>query len=128
MRRLVAVVLLSFGVGGCVHRGSAPAEAGDPNVITRDEIASAGGVTAYDVIARLRGRFLVSRGNNSILADPKTYAKVFLNDQPYGEISILRSVMASDLESIRYYSGPEAIARFGGRYGGGVIQLISRVE
>jgi hypothetical protein len=51
---------------------------------------------------------------------------VFLNDQEYGPISLMRDLPAGHFSEVRYYSGIDAVTKFGRYYGTGVIQLISR--
>ena len=126
MRRIVTILLLAASAA-CTHR---PTGSGNANtsIITRQEIEQSRATNAYDVISRLRGRYLNARGRNSIHLDPQTYPVVFLNDQEYGTLSVLRNISSDGIEQIRYYTGTEAAARFGAQYGGGVIQLISRTE
>src|SRR5436853_88395 len=112
MRRIVTVLALAVSAAGCTYR---PAGSGNVNtsVITRDEIEQSRATNAYDVISRLRGRYLNSRGMNSIHLDPQTYPIVFLNDQEYGSLGVLRNVSSDGIEQIRYYTGPEAVTKFG---------------
>ena len=127
MRRIVPILVLAASAAACTHR---PTGSGNPNtsIITRQEIEQSRATNAYDVISRLRGRYLNSHGKNSIHLDPQTYPVVFLNDQEYGTLSVLRNISSDGIEQIRYYTGPEAATRFGAQYGGGVIQLISRTD
>jgi hypothetical protein len=109
----------------CFHRaGLSPAV--DSKVITEDEIRSAQEATIYDVIAKLRPEYLRDRGPIALVGGARDVATVFLNQQEYGPIPILRQVPASDIAEVRYYSGIDAVTRFGRAYGTGVIQLISR--
>ena len=127
MRRIVPILVLAVSVAACTHR---PTGSGNPNtsIITRHEIEQSRATNAYDVISRLRGRYLNSHGKNSIHLDPQTYPVVFLNDQEYGTLSVLRNISSDGIEQIRYFTGPEAVTRFGAQYGAGVIQLISRTD
>ena len=119
---LVAVVLLG---AGCVHRATL-APVPNPNVITEDEIVDAQAATMYDVIARLRPAYLRDRGVVSFGGNTRDVATVFLNSQEYGPIGILRSVLPGEIAEVRYFSGIDAVTKFGRWYGTGVIQLISR--
>jgi hypothetical protein len=85
-------------------------------------------VTAYDVIARLRGEYLRDRGPTSLVLPSQNRPIVFLNEQEYGALDVLHDVRADDLTEIRFYPGPDAVTKFGSRYSGGVIQLVSRAE
>lgn len=128
MRSRAILTALLIGVAACHPQKGGGSGSSDPRVITREEIEDSRGATAYDVVQRLRARYLVSRGPNSVNLDPQATAFVFLNEQPYGPLGALRNISANDLESIRFYTGPEAVQKFGAQYGGGVIQLVSRVE
>ena len=123
----VLAFVLAISLAGCVHSTRA-AEPHDSAVITRDDIERTDAVTALDVVRRLRPQYLTSRGQSSLLLDPQTTPIVFLDAQPLGAISQLDQVRAADLEEIHFYNGPQAVQKFGARYGGGVIQLISRVQ
>ena len=130
MRRIVAVLSFALALSACSHRGGpAPTPTrSNSSLITREEIEKSKAGTAYEAIQRLRGRYLASRGQNSIYLNPQTYPTVFLDSQEYGPISALRNVAANDLEEIRFFPGAEATTKFGAQYGGGVIQLITRVQ
>jgi hypothetical protein len=83
--------------------------------------ASVDAGTAYDAISRLRPNWL-TYGTRSY--DPPTTERpiVFVDGQRYGEIDSLRSLDASHIAEIQYYSAAEA----GGRYGmqGGLSGVI----
>jgi hypothetical protein len=107
------------------NRGSA----GDSSTLTRAELAGAGSVNALEAVQRLRPAFLRVRGPTSILnTTARTRPVVFVDASEYGEIETLSSFPASRLEEIRFYSGSEAVTRFGSTYGAGVIQLKMRVQ
>jgi hypothetical protein len=111
----------------CFHRAPL-ADVPNANVITEDEIRAAHGNTIYDVIAKLRPQYLRDRGPVALTSGARDVATVFLNDQEYGPIAILRQVEATDVAEVRYYSGIDAVTKFGRYYGTGVIQLISRTH
>ena len=112
-------------VVACFHRAPLSAVP-DSNVITEDEIRSAQDASIYDVIAKLRPEYLRDRGPIALVGGARDVPTVFLNQQEYGPIAILRQVPASDIAEVRYYSGIDAVAKFGRAYGTGVIQLVSR--
>ena len=121
-RCLLGVLFLA--AASCAH----PATAGGSNrkVITEDEILSTNATTAYDVVARLRAEYLRNRGPTSLLLPNRAEPTVFLNEQLYGSIDVLKQVRSSDLTEIRFYDGPDAVTKFGSQYSGGVIQLVTR--
>lgn len=127
MRRFALTPALLCLAVACTHPSSAIGNVNSA-VITRDEIESSHAVSVLDAISRLRPYYLGSRGRSSINLDPQTHAMVFLNDQEYGDLTVLRNLNANDVEEIHYFSGSQAVQKFGAQYGGGVIQLISRVQ
>jgi hypothetical protein len=98
------------------------------NVITRDELDSAGAVSIYDVIVRRHAYFLRDRGATSINSTSAPRAVVFMGEQYYGEIETMRNIPAERVASARFYAGTEAAAKFGRQYNGGVIQLLPRFQ
>ncbi len=119
---LLLVALLGLG---CFHRARL-ADIPDRNVITEDEIDASHSATIYDVIAKLRPEYLRDRGPISLTGGARDVATVFLNSEEYGPIAGLRDFPARDIEEVRYFSGIDAVTKFGKWYGTGVIQLISR--
>lgn len=97
-------------------------------VITREQIAEVDARSIYDVIVRLRAEFLNDRGRTSIRTNATSRAVVFLNEQEYGVLESMRDIPPDRVQEVRYFSGSDAVVRFGAQFGGGVIQLISRTE
>lgn len=133
MRRQIIVLCATVGlaalVPGCTHRRN-PDMLAQKNlpVISRADIERAHARTALDAVQRYRSDVLVARAPISILANKHTRPVVFLNDQYYGAVDELRQIPAVEVEEIRILSGPDAVQKFGSQYGGGVIQIISRVS
>lgn len=98
------------------------------NVITQDMIEAASAITAWDVVARYRGDFIRNRGPTSITLGTQDIPVVFLNDVYYGPIESLRDIRAAEIAEIDFYSGTDAVIKFGSRYGSGVIQCKSRYK
>ena len=128
MRR--AIVCAFFGFVMVVAACYTPARGGGSvrNVITQDEIDSSRAANVYELINHLHAEFLIDRGRTSIITNQHSRAVVFLNDQEYGIPETMRNIPVSRISEVRYFTGPEAITRFGSQYGGGVIQLIPRYE
>ena len=118
---------LSLAIG-CHHQPAESRGSASHNVITQEEIDASGAKNIYDVIARLRGNYLSDRGPISIKSNVHSRAVVFLNDQEYGIPETMRNIPPGRIAEIRYYSGTDAVARYGAQYGGGVILLISRTQ
>jgi len=125
----VAVLTVTAGIIACHPQQRGVANGSSVrNVITQVQIDAAGAASIYDVITRLHGEFLRDRGRTSILTNRTSRAIVFLNDQEYGIPETMRSIPPNRIAEIRYFSGTDAVTRYGAQYGGGVILLISRVE
>lgn len=133
MTRRIALVLMSLltvgSAAAACHKAPDVALPGSAdNVITRDELDSAGAASVYDAIARRHALFFRDRGTSSLYGNNVTHAVVFIGDQYYGEIPTLRNLPVERFQSVRYYTGTEAASRFGSQYHAGVIQLIPRYE
>ena len=99
----------------------------DSQLITEDEVVASLGTTAYEVIHHLRPNFLSYRGETSFdRSKSRPYPNVYVDDQVFGPMSILRSIPASDVSSIRLYRSSEAMTRFGQGNAGGVIAISTR--
>ena len=130
-----SIVVLSAALSisllaSCHHKGR-DTEMDKPlkPVITREDIEKVHARTALDAVQRLRGDVLISRyAPSSILMNKHLHPVVFLNDQYYGAIDELRQIPSAEIEEIRILSGPDAVQKFGSQFGGGVIQIISRVS
>lgn len=119
--------LLFAAVSACSSPRVGPARGANPNLITEDEVIASAGTTAYEVIRNLRPNFLSYRGETSL--DRRTsrpYPNVYVDDQVFGPISILQSIPASDVSSIRLYRSWEAMTKYGTGNAGGVIAIITR--
>lgn len=98
----------------------------DAQLITEDEIDASGASSAYDVIRKLRAHFLSYRGETSVRRTSSPYATVYLDGQEYGDISMLRTIPAVQIATIRLYRSWEATTRFGTGNMGGVIAISTR--
>jgi hypothetical protein len=99
----------------------------DPQLITENEVVASLATTAYELIHNLRPNFLAYRGETSF--DRRTsrpYPNVYVDDQPFGTVSILQSIPSSDVSSVRLYRASEAMTKFGTGNAGGVIAISTR--
>ncbi len=110
---------------GCFHHAPL-AKVDDPNIITESEIRQYPSASIYGVIARLRPEYLRDRGRISLLTSAHDVATVFLNDVEFGQLADMNTMPAAEIAEVRFYSGIDAVTKFGRQYGSGVIQLISR--
>lgn len=97
------------------------------NVLAAEQIAAFGveGRTAYDLVARLRPKWLVARGVQSLVeaSDSTEYALVVVDGHPSGRIGSLRDIQAYQVADIRYYDVGEAPGKFGERGASGAIEV-----
>jgi hypothetical protein len=125
---LVRVVsfLMFAGSLACTAPQLRPPRA-DSQLITEDEVIASSGTTAYEVIQELRPNFLSYRGETSF--DKRTsrpFPNVYVDDQAFGSVSILHSIPASDVSTIRLYRSWEATTKYGTGNAGGVIAISTR--
>lgn len=102
------------------HPEVSPLREGRSNYLTRDEIQSVGGTSAYDVVRALRQQWLVVRG----VTGGRDYGRVvYLDDVRLGGVETLQEVAAWTLYSMELLSLGEAALRYGAGHPHGVIQL-----
>lgn len=118
---------VALALVACTPPRLGPGEISRSEIITEEEVEASHGVTAYEVIQKVRANFLSYRGETSL--NPRTsnpYPTVYVDEQPYGPISALRNIPASDIALIRLYRAWEATTRFGTGNMGGVIAIITK--
>ena len=88
------------------------------------ETYNADGKTAYDMVARLRPRWLSARGPESRGgSDSTALAMVFVDGRATGRPNALRDIPADQVAAIQYYDVAEANGRYGARGSSGVIEV-----
>src|SRR2546423_1027895 len=102
-RGLVRVAVSLVMVVACHQAPGDPSVGGNPNVVTREELAEVGTGSVYDAIVRRHGLFLKDRGRTSIYGKNIPRAVVFIADTEYGIIETMRNLPADRFEMIRYY-------------------------
>lgn len=112
----VAVLLTACAGSGTVDGGPVPQRR---NVIARQQIAETNLTSVWDVIQRLRGRWLRAARGATVLP------AVYVGRQYWGELDTLRRMSASTVDEIRYLTAREARNQ-GWNSDGGVIQIIRR--
>ncbi|GAC1651785.1 MAG: hypothetical protein NVS4B3_13030 [Gemmatimonadaceae bacterium] len=120
--------MIAMSLGTCTLRPPRPDSTALRDTITTAELRAAESHSAYEVIARLRPRFLRDRGPTTILGADRRTAAVFLDDVEYGSLETLKHIPANRLREIRFFPGTDAVTRFGAIYHAGVIQLLSRYD
>jgi hypothetical protein len=109
----------------------------EQRAITTEELREAGNESAFDVVQRLRPRWLVTRGTNSLSETPRGWGvgrqvvivpgnekiKVYLDDVRLGGIAEMRKIASDGLTSIRFLNPRDATYRYGTGHTHGAIVL-----
>jgi outer membrane cobalamin receptor len=123
----VIILALLISSASCAHRSASGGRASN-DIITRADIEKIHAATALDAVSRYRGDILVTKGPSSIYLDKQTHPVVFTNATYYGKVDELKNIPADGIGEIRFFRGVDAVRLFGAQYGGGVIQIVSRVD
>ena len=110
-------------VVGCATAANPGRQMRDPNLLTKEEIATAHVSNAYDAISALRPSFLRYRGQTTITGSDTGYPRVYLDRQAYGDLASLKNLEVGNIRSIRYYNAAEASTRFGLGNASGAIEV-----
>jgi len=124
MSRLRLSLLLALCLAACVKASSAPQAQRD--VITEEEIASSNAINAYEAVQKLRANFLADRGKTTILGRSPSKPTVYVDGVQFGDVTSLRSISATVVQSIRLYRAYEAEQRYGNGVMGGVIEVTTK--
>ena len=125
MLRTLRFAVAALTIMACAHT-SQHGSSTDENLITEEEIDASGGVTAFDVIQKVRRNMLTDRGKTTLIGASPNRPSVFIDGVQLGEIASLRNVSARQLSTIRLYRAWEAQQRYGNGFVGGVIELTTR--
>jgi len=103
---LLAVLSVML-LGGCATTKTTSGN-GDPYLLTRDEIMSVEGVTTlYDVVQRLRPRWLQVRASDRSFG-MSTQIAVFQNQTYLGDVETLRQLQPGMAYQLKYMDGTTA--------------------
>lgn len=101
-------------------------------ILVAEQIVGARATNAYEVVERLRPRWMRARGTTRIPTPAGTrqfrenQVQVYLDDQRLGGIEMLRVVEIAAIQYIRHYSDTEASARWGFNHAAGAIYVSTR--
>lgn len=128
-RELVVLMVLAsaFSVA-CASTKTTGEEGRDRDVLTREEILGAEATNLYDVIRRLRPRWLQVRATRSL--NMETEIAVLQNDMYLGAAEELREIAPELAYEIRYLEGARAATAIPGLMSGrhieGAIIILTR--
>ena len=97
-----------------------------PNLITADEIAKVNVQTALDAVQKLRPAMLRRSNIASANAQASGELIVYVDNTRYGPVENLRSIPASSIAAVRYYSASESQMKWGSNHPGGVIEVLTK--
>lgn len=117
---LVLTVLASAFAAGCASTGAKAEEGRNRDVLTREEILGAEATNLYDVVRRLRPRWLQVRSPRSF--NMETEIAVVQNEMYVGAAETLREMSPELAFEIRYLEGTRAAAAIPGLMSGRHIE------
>ena len=119
MRSVLMAVVFAASIGACASAGSAPSV--DRNLITAQELEPMATNNVYQALQRIRPDMLKrNRGRASInLQNPRTV--VYIDNARFEELEALRTILCSQVQSIRYIDGRDAVTRYGSGHEAGAI-------
>jgi len=126
------LVLCAFGaLAVACARGSQPNDvsrtSSNASVITRTEMETARYASLYEVVQSLRGRWLQTRGPNSLLGR-QVEVQVLVDDLRMGGVETLRSLRTDNVVTISFVDPVAAGQRWGGKYAQGTIVVTTRAD
>jgi hypothetical protein len=121
-------IFIVLAVVACATANNPVREMRNPNVLTKEEIATAHVSNAYDAISALRPGFLRYRGATTIAGSDTGYPRVYLDRQSYGDLASLKTLDVGSIRSIRYYNASEASTRFGLGNASGAIEVTTDAQ
>lgn len=113
-------VLASAFTGACASTGGQAEEGRDMDVITREEILATEATNLYDVVRRLRPRWLQVRSTRSL--NMETEIAVLQNDMYLGPAETLKQMSPELAWEIRYLEGSRAATAIPGLMSGRHIE------
>jgi hypothetical protein len=123
---LLGLVLLS-GAAGCASGGEGRARPGSSaTVLEREEFADLAYTDAYEIVARLRPRWLRGRGFGTLQSQGSGLPVVYRDGRPLGGLELLRDIDFDAVERIEFIGASDSTTRFGTGHLGGVILVTTR--
>ena len=117
---LALAFLASAFTAACASAGTGGEEGRDMDVLTREEILGAEATNLYDVIRRLRPRWLQVRSTRSL--NMETEIAVLQNDMYLGPAEALKEMAPELAYEIRYLEGTRAASAIPGLMSGRHIE------
>ena len=117
---LVLTVLVAAFTAACASSGVQREEGPNREILTREEIMATDATNLYDVIRRLRPRWLQVRSTRSL--NMETEIAVLQNDMYLGTSEALKQMLPEMAYEIRYLEGSRAATAIPGLMSGRHIE------
>ncbi len=131
-----ASLVLALVVSACASSSDAPfgqeggtatrAARGNSRLIVRAELEQRPGDSAYQVVESLNRRWLQDDRRGRTFGGGPIFARVVVDGAPRGGLNELHRMSASEIESMRFISAPDATIKYGTGYPGGAIEVTMR--
>lgn len=120
------VVLLSAGLAACASGGGGQASrAGGGDLLTAEEMAEWASQDLFDVVRRLRPRWLQSRAP-ATAQGRQSLAIILDGVRQDGGPEVLRSFRAGEIGSVQYMNARDATTRYGTDMTGGALIVLTK--
>ena len=118
----VAAFSLTALVAGCASSGAGGEgrTRRDPNLITAEELTEYANLTCYEVVQRIRPRWLQTRGSEQ---NPVVYqdgSRIGFAEE------VLPGMSSNSVASLKYLNASNATTRYGTGHGAGAIEITTR--
>jgi len=124
---VLAATVVVVSTPGCFMHRSKPGATQDTKTITEAEIDSVHALNAFEAVSRLRPLSLTGRGKLSAQpGTPIAMPNVYIDNQLYGDVSVLRAISATTIDSIKLYNASEAQYKFGRGNEAGAIAIFTK--
>lgn len=124
--RMTLAVVIGLMMTACASTGGGERteSPSSRDVITAEQLQSMSNQTVYDVVRKLKPRWLQKRGQGSFRGS--TELLVVIDDSQFHDLSLLTSLDASNVEEIRYMDPRKATNKYGTRASGGALLISIR--
>jgi len=119
----ILTIILVVGLIACSSSGRS---AGDrpnrsTNVLYEEEILQTNAFNVYELISKLRPRWLYGRGPKSLYNTVANVPMVYVNGVRHGTVESLYNLHISNISEIKYLNASDATTRFGPDHTSGAI-------
>jgi hypothetical protein len=119
--RTMIFAVVAIVATGCASAGSS-GSGGSAGVLTREQLIETRQANLYAAIDALRARWLRPRAQTTLTQVNEVM--VYMNDAPYGDVGLLRSLPVDAVLEVRYLSASEATGRYGTNVGSSGLILV----